>query len=548
MRPLQPLVSTKSFFDDMSRLDDQFIFKSGIDSPTEFHEVVERERDKIEKLITEITEGRRSLGLPQYSPERLQVSLARWTSIIYHHRKQQRDTGEFYSTHLFNTAHIASNISSFDLDTVDLAVAHDVIEDINPRSVFFTTFYPDAIQTNQKTTAIDSPETNTTHYTYTDEDLRLIENIKALSKPKMDDKQERDRVYLRKLLEHILVDVRAILVKLADRLDNMRTLDGIKSGKPEDVKLKAQQKIARQTFNIFIPLARRLGLYNLQDEMFQLCLKYLNPTLLQDWNNYIASSKEKLFENNYWENLRQSVLDSHPDISEVELEPYLLISLIENSNLNKSIEDITFEDLQVRGPIKLKVKVITNTRELPKDIYDALLGTSGPLHTTNSRIRINRAFGRNSGYTLKTYGPQFSQFNGVIHLRINSAHNEQSSQTGRLDGNSLRTPESIRVEIRDFLRAVDETKSDIIEAANETLSPYTRIILFDNGTTRFYELEQATTPRQLYKLHHGIEMPAHLVAIATKSVLNNDWSTTEQEIELDQPVPPAMTIAFLPKI
>lgn len=547
MRPLPPLFSTELFFDDVSRLDHNFLSKSGIDNPVEFREVVARERDSIEKLATEIIEGRREVGLEQYTPERLQVSLARWVSVLYHHRKQKRDTGEFYSKHLFNTAHIATHMSSFDLDTVDLALAHDVIEDINPAQVFFRTFYPDSCQTNQEMTSLAHPKVNSTYSTYYDKDIRLIENIKALSKPKMDDKQERDRVYLRKLLEQILIDVRAILVKLADRLDNMRTLDGIKNGKPIEEKIKAQQKIARQTFNVFMPLARRLGLYDLQEEMLQLCLKYLNPTLLQDWNNYIESAKEKLFESNYWKELKQSILDSHPDICEVELEPYLLISLIENINLNKPIENVTFEDLQVRGPAKLKVKVITNTRELPKDIYDSLLATEGPLHTSNSRVRINRSFGKDTGYTLKTYGPQFAPFNGVIHLRINSARNEQLSRTGRLDGNSLHTPESIINEIKDFLRNVDIDKRDIIEAANETLSPYTRITLFDNGETRIYELETSTTPRQLYELYFKEEMPQDIVPIATKSVLNNDWTTREQEIDPDHPIPPAMTIAYLPR-
>ena len=102
----------------------------------------------------------------------------------------------------------------------------------------------------------------------------IIDNLSKLKRLKLTDNNESSSIYLRKVLVGISEDVRVLIIKLADRLHNMRTADAL----PED---KRKQKI-NETMEVLIPIAHRLGINSIKSELEDLCLKYGKPDVYEE--------------------------------------------------------------------------------------------------------------------------------------------------------------------------------------------------------------------------------------------------------------------------
>lgn len=160
------------------------------------------------------------------------------------HDGQFRDSGEPYIMHPLNVANILAELNMDDT-TIMAGLLHDVVEDTN-------------ITLDQIAEKYGS-------------DMKiLIDGVTKLDKLQYRSKQEHHAENLRKMFLAMAKDVRIILIKLADRLHNMRTLDGHRS----DLRKK---EIALETQEIFAPLAHRLGIYKIKWELEDLSLKYLEP-------------------------------------------------------------------------------------------------------------------------------------------------------------------------------------------------------------------------------------------------------------------------------
>jgi guanosine-3',5'-bis(diphosphate) 3'-pyrophosphohydrolase len=161
------------------------------------------------------------------------------------HGEQKRKSGEPYIQHPLRTAHILSNLH-VDENTLIAALLHDVPEDTN--------FSIDQIEDK-----------------FGKEISFLVDGITKLSKVYYrQDMEERQVGYLKKMLLHTTKDLRVVLIKLADRLHNMRTLDAI----PEE---KKRLRIAKETSEIYVPIANLLGMSIFKEELQDLCFKYLFP-------------------------------------------------------------------------------------------------------------------------------------------------------------------------------------------------------------------------------------------------------------------------------
>ena len=168
------------------------------------------------------------------------------------HKNQKRASGEPYFTHPCAVAEILIDLG-MDTPSVAAAFLHDVIEDT-------------------PATAEDIKNT------FGQEILTLVEGVTKLDKIRFQSREEADAENLRKIFVAMANDVRVIIIKLADRLHNMRSLNFLSQ--------ERQQRIARETLDIFTPLAGRLGISQIKCELEDLCLKYLDPEAYE----YLASN------------------------------------------------------------------------------------------------------------------------------------------------------------------------------------------------------------------------------------------------------------------
>ncbi len=170
------------------------------------------------------------------------------------HAGQKRKSGEPYFTHCVAVASILAEMQ-MDAETIAAGLLHDVVEDsdltIDALRVEFGT--PIAILVDGVTKLKNLP----------------IKNVTPLGDSRRSSMVNREMEYIRKMLLTMGDDVRVVLVKLADRLHNMRTLGYMPQHK--------QMAVAQETMDIFAPLANRLGIWQMKWELEDLAFRYLNP-------------------------------------------------------------------------------------------------------------------------------------------------------------------------------------------------------------------------------------------------------------------------------
>ena len=176
------------------------------------------------------------------------------------HSNQRRKTGEPYIFHPISVAKIVANEIGLGAISIAAALLHDVVED--------TKYTLDDIERLFGETV-----------------ARIVSGLTKISSLKKDKDHSIQAENFRKMLLTLHDDVRVILIKVADRLHNMQTMDAMPAYK--------QLKIASETLYIYAPLAHRLGLYNIKTELEDLGLKYTEPEVYKDILSKISESKEE---------------------------------------------------------------------------------------------------------------------------------------------------------------------------------------------------------------------------------------------------------------
>lgn len=183
----------------------------------------------------------------------------------------------------------------------------------------------------------------------------LVDGITKLSKVHYQHNMpERQVESLKKLFLHSAKDPRVIFIKLADRLHNMRTLEFVKPEK--------QLRIARETIEIFVPMANLLGIQDLKSELEDLCFKHLFPTEYEKMSNLLAKNREKnkAILKKFLTKLKNAFKKSDISAEVSERKQNLFTVYKKLSSLGKSLDDI--ED-------RIAIRIIVDT--IPK-CYEAL--------------------------------------------------------------------------------------------------------------------------------------------------------------------------------
>ena len=202
---------------------------------------VKTENITIEDLINKVK-------LYDENPENLNLIRKAYEYAYKKHFSQKRITGDDYITHPLNVAWILTGVSA-DADAISAALLHDTIEDSDSTYDEIKNLFGEDV-------------------------AKIVDGVTKINRLKFSSDSEQMAANQRKILVGLSSDVRVLIVKLADRLHNMRTLYVLSEAK--------QKRKAKETLEILTPVAHRLGMYKLKSELEDLSLRYLNPEAYYD--------------------------------------------------------------------------------------------------------------------------------------------------------------------------------------------------------------------------------------------------------------------------
>jgi guanosine-3',5'-bis(diphosphate) 3'-pyrophosphohydrolase len=192
------------------------------------------------------------------NPEEIELVKKAFALTINMHGTQKRASGEPYYLHPVEVAEILTSLNA-DPEMIAAGLMHDILED--------TDFPPEKMKEF-----------------FGDNVFLLVDGVTKLSKFSFDSKEERQAESFRRMFMAMAKDIRVIVIKLADRLHNMRTLHHLAEHK--------QKRIAKETLEIFAPLANRLGMGKIKWELEDMSLRYLHPEEYWKITKHISQKRE----------------------------------------------------------------------------------------------------------------------------------------------------------------------------------------------------------------------------------------------------------------
>src|ERR1700686_4718078 len=178
---------------------------------------------------------------------------------LKHHEGQSRASGEPYLVHPLGVAQVLAEMK-MDAVAVAAGLLHDSVEETS-------------------VTIVDIRKE------FSEQVAHIVEGVTKISQIDFSTREEQQAENLRKMMLAMVDDIRVVLIKLADRLHNMRTLEHL----PPD----RQQKIARETLDIYGPIAHRLGMGKIRGELEDLGFRYLDPLAYQQGHDAVEARREQ---------------------------------------------------------------------------------------------------------------------------------------------------------------------------------------------------------------------------------------------------------------
>src|SRR5277367_1109843 len=182
-----------------------------------------------------------------------------WEFCLEHHKGQLRASGEPYVLHPLEVALVLAEMK-MDSTAIAAGLLHDAVEDTPATSEEIATAFGDQV-------------------------AHIVDGVTKIDKIEFANREDRQAENVRKMLLAMVSDVRVVLIKLADRLHNMRTLEHLSPDK--------QQGIARETLDIYAPLAHRLGMGKVRGELEDLAFRFVDPYAYQQVHDAVEERRSE---------------------------------------------------------------------------------------------------------------------------------------------------------------------------------------------------------------------------------------------------------------
>lgn len=370
------------------------------------------------------------------------------------HKGQKRISGENYIIHPLNVAYILSDIHA-DSKTIEAALLHDTIEDCDVTKE----------ELEEK---------------FGQEVAKLVESITKINKLNFSGDTDAMIANQRKILVGLTEDVRVIILKLADRLHNMRTLWALSE--------KRQKANAKETLDIFTPIAHRLGINSIKSELEDLSLRYLKPDVYYQIVEKL--NKTKIERDNYIVEMMESVskiLNDHGVKHEIKGRSKSIYSIYKKLDKGKSFNEI-YDLLALRVFVDTEAEcyqalglIHSKFRPIPKRFKDyiAMPKTNmyQSLHTTVFGID-----GQLFEIQIRTYEMDKVAENGIAsHWSYKEGKsNMQSEMEQKLQ--FFRVIMELKNEESED-QFVDSVKEDVLKDTIYVFTPMGDVIELPNGST-----------------------------------------------------------------
>lgn len=276
------------------------------------------------------------------------------------HKDQRRKSGEAYIFHPIAVAKIVASEIGLGATSIASALLHDVVEDTDI--------------TVEDIERMFNPKI-----------AKIVEGLTKIAQVKTDQEISMQAENFRKMLLTLNDDVRVILIKIADRLHNMQTMESMADYK--------QAKIASETLYIYAPLAHRLGLYNIKNQLEDLGLKYTEPTV---YNDIISKLKETKEEQDAYIKSISDVLKSSLDAEGIEYTIKGRPKSVYSIRRKMLAQGVTFDEVYDKFALRIIYKANQNEEKfLAWKIYSIVTDHYRP---SPSRLRDWISSPKSTGY------------------------------------------------------------------------------------------------------------------------------------------------------
>ncbi|MFK5982501.1 MAG: RelA/SpoT family protein [Flavobacteriaceae bacterium] len=375
------------------------------------------------------------------------------------HKDQRRKSGEAYIFHPIAVAKIVASEIGLDSTSIAAALLHDVVEDTDYTLADIEQMFGETV-------------------------ARIVDGLTKISHLSEDKDVSMQAENFRKMLLTLNEDIRVIIIKIADRLHNMQTMDSMPPHK--------QVKIASETLYIYAPLAHRIGMYNIKTELEDLSLKYTEPEVYNDIFSKIKDSKEQ--QDAYIDSFTgiiKETLDKEKLEYEIKGRPKSIFSI----RRKMMVQNVTFDEVYDKFAVRIIYKgTPENEKFLAWKIYSIVTDHFRPNPT---RLRDWISSPKSTGYEalhITVMGPK----GRWVEVQIRSERMNEIAEKGFAAHYKYKNKEKDDVGLDDWLNKLQDAlgSSDInaVDFVEEfKLNLYAKEIFVFSPMGDLYSLPKGST-------------------------------------------------------